>query len=443
MPVSAGMISHLASSPTTLCTLWRVEERRREVVINWDVAKRINCVTRGGWVKKNAGTDGTDDAGVLSTTQLQGNGYLRFMTKRNGTVYCGLSNNNATVAASSIQHAIRCDADGTVKIYESGTLKATMSGTARKGDWLTIKRVGTAVTYWRNRTLIYTSATVSSGVKYADVSIATKNATVEQAVFGFNPTIITVSNHTRNLTYNGELYRPVPLSPSRLAKSAGLKADNAELVAVLSSDGFTQADLIGGRWSHSRVEMIVVNYEDLSLGPARRSVGYMGEVQLRNGLFTAEFRGLSQLLQQEIGESTSALCRAKRFGGFDCGVNLAAYSFDCGIASVGDALHVTIDLSPAKANDYFAFGLIYWRTGNNQFYEREIKGNVGNALELTRPMPVEVQTSDFVTVVAGCARTRAACKTFANADTPSGTNIENFQGEPDIPGLSKVYSFPE
>jgi uncharacterized phage protein (TIGR02218 family) len=436
------MIAHLASSPLTLCTLWRVEERRRERILNWATSSRVNVAARGGWLRKTDGTDGSDDAGAFSNQSFSGDGYLRWVTKRNGTVTCGLSTSNSGVNVAGIDYAIQIDGNGLFVIYESGVLKYT-GPTVRRGDWLIIKRIGTNVTYWRNRTLLYTSEASEAGTLFADASLTTKLATIEGAYFGKIPTVIAVSNHTRSLTYNGEAYTPVPLTPSRLAKSAGLKPDNAELAAVLTSDGFTKADLRGGRWNHSRVEIISVNYEDLTMGPARNTVGYIGEVNLRNGTFTVEFRGLSQLLAQEIGEATSALCRAKQLGDERCGLDLTDHMFDCAIATVSDGLRISIDLSPAKDSNYFQYGLIYWRNGNNHFYEREIKSNVGNSLELARPMPLQVQVGDLVTVIAGCARTREACKAFPNPDNDSGTNIENFVGEPDMPGLTKVYQFPE
>ncbi len=443
MPISAGMIAHLAQSPKTLCTLWRVEERRREVLVNWLLSSRVNVTTRGGYLKKNAGTDGTPDAGAFSSNSLVGDGYFRFTVKLKGTIYCGLSESNTNAGFDTIKYCIRVDSDGTIRVYELGVLKATHTSTARRLDWLTVKRENNTVTYWHNRTLIYTSAVTSSATLYADSSIATLNATIERASFGKIPTVVRVSNHTRSLTYQGEVYLPGPLNPSQIEKTAGLAADNAEIAYVLASDGFTKNDLRGGRWNHARVEMITVNYEDLALGPARRSVGYIGEIGIKSNQFTAEFRGLAQLLDQETNEVTSSLCRAKRFGDERCGVNLTNYSHDTSVASVTDALRITLSLSPAKPDNYFQNGTIYWRDGNNKFYEREIKGNTGNLVELSEPMPLTVTAGDLVTAIAGCARTRAACKTFVNDENPSGTNIENYQAEPDIPGLSKVFEFPD
>ena len=69
--------------------------------------------------------------------------------------------------------------------------------------------------------------------------------------------------------------------------------------------------------------------------------------------------------------------------------------------------------------------------------------NVGNVLTLQRPFPFTPQSGDFVTVLAGCNRTLAKCKTFTNASNPSGTNVENFGAFPHVPGNSKLLRYPE
>jgi uncharacterized phage protein (TIGR02218 family) len=443
MPVATAMKNHLADWTTYLCHLWKIEERRREILINWETSSRVNVAARGGWLKKNGGTDGSDDAGAFSSHSFAGDGYLKWTTRLTGTVYCGLSTSNGGATAADIDFAIRSDADGTIKVYEGGVLKATMSGTARKGSWLTVKRAGTQITYWHNRTLIYTSAASSSGALFADASIVTRKAVIDQVVFGKNPTVITVSDHTRRLTYNGEVYVPMPINPTRLVQASGLKPDNAEISHVLTASGFTEADLRGGRWDFARVEQITVNYLDLTMDKARRSVGYFGEIKIQNGMFTVELRSLKQLLSQDIGRITSALCDAWRLGNFECGLDITDYMHDTSISSVTNSLTLTIGLGSPKANGYFEYGLIYFRDGNNHFYEREIKNNVGNVLTLHRPFPLSISPGDLVTVIAGCNRTRAKCRLFPNPDNPSGTNIENFQGTPDQPGLQKLLKYPD
>ncbi|MGH9768764.1 MAG: baseplate hub protein, partial [Blastocatellia bacterium] len=248
------MKTHLAQSVTYLAHLFRVEERPREVVIHWANASAANVIHRGGYLKKNGGVDGTEDAAALSISSFDGDFYVRMTTRLDGTVYFGLATSNMTAAGSSINFAIRVDSAGQVRVYESGVLKATHGTAARPGDHLRVQRVGTTVAYWLNRTQAYTSATSSSGALYCDTSIAHRNATVNEAVFGFVPTAVLVTDHTRKLIYNGENYKPLPLLPTRFNRGDGLKPDNAELTHILSSGGVSEADIIGGRWDFARYE---------------------------------------------------------------------------------------------------------------------------------------------------------------------------------------------
>lgn len=439
---SAPMIAHLQGSPTTIAHLWRVEERKRELVLYWE--SRVNVKARGGTVVKNGGTNGTDDAGAFSLQSLVGDGYFEFRTDLTGTVYAGLSATNPGATSATIQFCIQVDSDGKIIIKESGTTRLT---TARSyytaGHLLKVKVASGIVTYWYDRTLLYTSLLTPGGTLYADCSISTTGAQIYKSVFGALPTVITVCNHTRNITYNNELYTAFPLTPSRLARAEGLNTDNAEIATILNSAYFDKTDLKRGRWNKARLELIAVNYNDLTMGPARSFVGYFGDIKLGNGVFTAEIRSLSTLMAQDIGEVTGALCRARLLGDERCGLPMTNYIFAATITAVTDDYHFAVNLSPAKADNFFANGAVYWKTGTNKFNYGEVKSNVGNVLTL-KPLPsMAVAVGDTVTLIAGCDRTLAKCVTFTNPDNPSGTNVESFLGEPHIPGLRLLHKYPE
>jgi uncharacterized phage protein (TIGR02218 family) len=441
---SAAMIAHLQSSPTTLCHIWRIEERKREIALYF--GSKVNVRARGGQVVKNGGTDGSDDAGAFSIQSLVGNGYFEFRTDLSGTVAAGLSATNSGATTAGIQFCLQVEANGTITIKESGTTKLTTARNYYKAGHLLKVRVETGVvTYWYDRTLLYTSAVTPGGTLYADCSITTTSAQIYKSVFGVLPTVIRLTNHTRNLVYNGETYLAYPLTPTRIARAEGLSTDNLELTTMLNSDHFDKTDFKRGRWNHARLEFRTVNYMDTTMGAAQEFVGYFGQIKLGKGIFTAEIRSLADLLQQEIGEVTGALCRVRLLGDERCGLpmTLGTTLFEATISAVTDDYHFTVNLSPAKADDFFAQGAIYWRTGDSRFMYGEIKSNVGNVLTLKPLSTLGVSVGDTVTLIAGCARTVAACKGFANAENPSATNIENFQGEPDLPGLRRLHAYPE
>jgi uncharacterized phage protein (TIGR02218 family) len=444
MAIGVSMKTHLAGSATYLAHLLRVEERPREIPITWAAASIANVVARGGYLRKNGGTNGSEDAAARSIVKFNGDVYARMTTRLDGTVYFGFTTTaNNTAAASSINFAIRVDSAGEVRVYEAGVLKYTHGTAAKSGDHLRVQRDTFTISYWLNRTKIYTSATMTSSAFYCDVSIVTTDATINEAVFGKPPAVIRVTDHTRKITFNSEEYSPLPLLPTRLVKSTGLRPDNAELTHVLRAGGVIEADILGGRWDYARFEYMAVNYLDLTMGVAQRMVGRFGEFKIDNGRFTAEMRSLSQPLSQEIGDITGSLCVARQLGDFRCGQPMDDYTHESTIATVVDALTIEASVSPTPADGYFEYGLIYFRNGENQLYEREIKNNTGNTLTLQRPFPFLPDVGDAVVVVAGCNRLFSKCKTFVNANNPSGTNAENFQGFHLMPGFSKLLKYPE
>jgi hypothetical protein len=66
----------------------------------------------------------------------------------------------------------------------------------------------------------------------------------------------------------------------------------------------------------------------------------------------------------------------------------------------------------------------------------EIKGNVGNAIELQLPMMHTIVIGDTLNLIAGYDGTRDQARDkFAAMDA--------FQGEPDLPGLKGIIEYPE
>lgn len=247
-------------------------------------------------------------------------------------------------------------------------------------------------------------------------------------------TTVRIAAHTRPLTVDGEVYTPVPILPAQFEIKAGLAADNTEVRAILASGLFTEADFLAGRWSFARIEMRVVNYLDASMGYAQRFVGFFGEITLKNGTFEAELRSLSDLLGQEIGAATSPHCRVKRLGNSRCKVNLASFTHSSTVTSVTSRRVFNVGIT--QPDGYFDNGTLKFTNGANLGSEAEIKRSVGARIELKIPMLRELGAGDALTLIAGCDRTRATCKTKFN-------NILNFDGEPDSPGNKKTLKIPE
>lgn len=115
----------------------------------------------------------------------------------------------------------------------------------------------------------------------------------------------------------------VGLRASAIANNAGLDVDNLEVDGFFDSDTITEEALRAGLFDYAEVKVFYVNWMDLSQGRIRMRRGRLGEVIFSElGFFKSEIRGLTQALQQKIGELYAPECRTD-LGDARCGIPLA------------------------------------------------------------------------------------------------------------------------
>lgn len=115
-----------------------------------------------------------------------------------------------------------------------------------------------------------------------------------------------------DLIIDGNTYQSsVGLRASAVANNAGLDVDNLEVDGFFDSEFLTETELNAGLFDYAEVKVFVVNWRDLTQGILRLRRGWLGEViHTQHGFFKAELRGMTQVLQQQIGDLYSAQCRA-------------------------------------------------------------------------------------------------------------------------------------
>src|SRR5580765_4669789 len=86
--------------------------------------------------------------------------------------------------------------------------------------------------------------------------------------------------------------------------------DNLEVKAFLESDSITEEDVRAGKYDNCEVELRLVNWADLNMGDVQLSRGTLGVIKMKNGEFSAEFRGLAHKLTAQIGATYGPICRA-------------------------------------------------------------------------------------------------------------------------------------
>jgi len=243
---------------------------------------------------------------------------------------------------------------------------------------------------------------------------------------------LAVAQHTRSLTIDSVTYKAGPFEVEQVESKLGLEPDTSRLTGVFD-DTISEADVRGGRWRGARIYMaVVVDYRDLTLGVVAERNGFAGRVTINNRRFAIEFLSLSQLLSQELGALTTPLDRRRRLDGL--GIDIAAHTHATTVTGVTDRRTFTV--ADVQADDYYRYGLALFTSGANNGLEMEIKNNVGGVITLQLPMRSAIVSGVGVTLIRGYDGTRDAAKLLGSAA------VEGFDGEPDLPGMSAVLTYP-
>jgi uncharacterized phage protein (TIGR02218 family) len=249
------------------------------------------------------------------------------------------------------------------------------------------------------------------------------------AVFGF-------TDFDKDLTVDSLLYQARSgYTRSAIHTIANLAVDNLDIESAIDSETLSAADLRAGVWDGATVEIFLVNWANLANGKIILKRGTIGEVELKDTVFRAEMRGLSQALSQQIVELYTPDCRAD-LGDTRCKVNLSALTVTGAITAVTDRRGFT-DTSRAEAANYWNGGLLTWTSGANVGRKMEVKAFAsGGTFTLFLPMPSEVTVGDTYSLRPGCDKKFSTCKDRYN-------NVKNFRGEPNVPGNDQVLAYPD
>jgi uncharacterized phage protein (TIGR02218 family) len=248
------------------------------------------------------------------------------------------------------------------------------------------------------------------------------------------------TDHDSDLVLSGVTFRAgTGFTSSEAASRFGLAVDGAEISGALADEQLTDADLAAGRYDAAEVETWLVDWSDPSL-KVLTARARLGEVRREGQAFTAELRGLADLLSQESGRLYTAKCGAD-LGDIRCKVDLTDPALrGAGAVSVveGTSIFVASGLD-GFADALFSLGRLTWTSGANSGLAIEIKEHrlvAGHArLTLWQAMPEGIATGDNFTVTAGCDKRFATCRArFANTD--------NFRGFPRIPGNDFLLASP-
>jgi uncharacterized phage protein (TIGR02218 family) len=244
------------------------------------------------------------------------------------------------------------------------------------------------------------------------------------------------TDHVRDLEVDGVGYRAASGYTRTAIRSTGdLAVDNLDVESVFSDEGISEEDLRAGRYDFAEVRMFVVNYEDLGQGILKLRRGWLGEVTIRDGVYVAELRGMTQKLQMTVGEVYTPDCAAD-LGDARCSVDLSSFEESGIVSAVGSA--TTFETALAQATGWYDGGELTWTGGANagQTVAARSWDAATGTLTLFLPALYPIEAGDVFMIRPGCDKAFATCK--AKFD-----NAVNFRGFPHVPGNDQVLSYPD
>lgn len=245
-----------------------------------------------------------------------------------------------------------------------------------------------------------------------------------------------VPDYDRDITYSGTTYKSAfGVIPSAAETSSAMNVDTMDVEGFLLTLGVNEADIAAGLWDLCDVRVVRVNYADLTMGHENLKRFTFGELSLGRKSFKAEFRGITQKLQQMLGDVVSPSCNANLFDA-RCGVPETEGTWKFSgktITAVTSNRQFTVS-SLTQAADFFTAGKVLFTSGENAGLSMEIKQHsTSGVFTLQEAMPYPVAVSDQATFWAGCSKRSAEdCQTKFN-------NVIRFRGFPKLPGQDQMY----
>lgn len=278
--------------------------------------------------------------------------------------------------------------------------------------------------------------------------------TIGGVIYKNDDTIVRCTQHDEDLEittghFTGLYLSMAAVSASDLKSGADMSVDNMEITGVLSDElsfsGFDVQEIEAGLFNNAPYETFLCQWDNPSLWQKKLKRGYLGEItRTYEQRFTAEWRGLFQLMQQQVGKTLGERCDVKRFGDARCGFDLTAAAVHATVASVTSNRRFDLtflDLPVDTASGYFDLGEVVFTSGSNvnpfivgQIKRDSFSGTLGQ-IDLWESLPYDVQVGDAVTLYPGCDRTFDACKQHGRNDSFRGHGRW-------IPGIPSIVRAP-
>ena len=242
---------------------------------------------------------------------------------------------------------------------------------------------------------------------------------------------LALTSHDRPIEHQGVRYEPSPgMTPAAIRSQLGLDPASSEIAGTLSSRAISEEDLAAGRWDGAALKLVALDWTDPGAPAVDLLEGELGEVDRRDGGFSADLLGAASRLDRPICPTTSPLCRAE-LGDGACRVDMAGRRLLARAMACQGNL-VTVD---AAIDDRFRFGELRVLAGPANGEWRTILSVDGQHVGLRSALSKELAAGTPVELREGCDKRLETCAgRFANA--------VNFRGEPHLPGNDLLTRYP-
>lgn len=255
------------------------------------------------------------------------------------------------------------------------------------------------------------------------IGILVKLTLKDGTVFGF-------TDVDKDITFDNVLYKKSSgISPSAITSQSAMSVDNLEFEGLMDDDEFSEEDIRAGRFNGAFFELYRCNYMRIEDGVEILKNGWLGDLTVGNTNFNFEVRGLSQLIQNNVGRIYIPACDAN-LGDSRCGILIANFTVT-GSVQGSNVGNIAVDPSRTEQEGWFDYGLFTWTSGLNKGYSCEVKHFKDGQFEFQLPFFRKIQAGDTYSVYAGCDKTIETCKAKFN-------NVVNFRGFPAVPMPSVV-----
>lgn len=246
----------------------------------------------------------------------------------------------------------------------------------------------------------------------------------------------------QNIVYGGNTYyadSTVDITSISTSMAGGSQSADLNVVFGDTANTITYADAEGGLYDFSSITVTAIDASTPATVGMVLLSGTLGAFQMDDNYSgSCEVNGLLQTGTNKLTEKYSPECPAN-LGDARCGIAIASFTTTGTVDTVASNRKFEATFADNEANDYYAFGILTWTSGNNNGASMEVlthfQVTTEDDITMAFSFPKAIQVGDTFTLTAGCDKRPTTCiNKFAN--------IANFRGFPFIPPEDKLKDLP-